>query len=114
MKSFGIADIQTGKITGCKEGSLVWFHEKGHIEYNNSERGSRNSFLQQSALINGIFFLCLALFINPFKFLALFCLLIYLGLNFYEEHWCWRYARIHFQANQYKYKNTVRKVDNVR
>ena len=27
-------DLKTGKIYGCKRGSFLWWHEKGHFEFN--------------------------------------------------------------------------------
>lgn len=89
-----IVDIRTGKIIGCKKGTLTWWHEKAHIIYNDSARGMRNSFQQYTFLILTISFLVVHLIapILYYKICAVISLLLFLGYTIYEECWCWCYA----------------------
>ncbi|HKL24182.1 MAG TPA: hypothetical protein VJ912_02505 [Candidatus Nanoarchaeia archaeon] len=85
-------DTETGKIYGVKEYSLKWFHERGHIEYQKSWKGIKNSYTAQSLFKITIFFTVIGLFSNLFKILALSALLGWIILGLYEEIWCWVYA----------------------
>jgi hypothetical protein len=80
-------DITTGKIYGCKKGSYSWWHEKGHLKFNNSAIGTTLK------LFNGYVFYFWMLFItlgfvlnlNIMHFVSLLSLTIYFGIDFYEE-----------------------------
>ena len=85
-------DVETGKIHGAREYSLPWFHEKGHIEYQNSERGAQNQYTADSLFIYTIIFLVIGQFSLVFKIISLASLISWGILNLYEEIWCWRYA----------------------
>ncbi|MFW6130595.1 MAG: hypothetical protein ACOC56_05360 [Atribacterota bacterium] len=83
---------ESGKIHGVNEYTLPWFHERGHIEYQNSEKGMKNSYTAQSLFKILIAFMVLALYSNLFKLFALATFLGWLGFGIYEELWCWNYA----------------------
>lgn len=88
-------DIVTGKIYGCKKNSLAWYHEKGHIVFNNLEYGNNLQFLQEQSFYACFFFLVA----NAIYSMLLFKIFIglffaaYSMFNLHEEIWCWVYAR---------------------
>jgi len=90
----GAVNLTNGKIIGCKEGSLAWHHEVGHIKYNQSVKGIRLSNLQNWS-IKFFFVLIWALYKYRSYYLwfsSAFLLLFYFGVDIYEEIWCWIYA----------------------
>lgn len=91
MKS-AFADTSTGKIYGAKEGTKTWWHEKGHLKYNKTDKGARRNFNFQSYLFITICMTVIALFFPFFKFIALATLLITIYYYSFEEIWCWVYA----------------------
>jgi len=95
----GFCDIKTGKIYGCEKGSYVWWHEKGHLIFNKSERGSFLQLCQQYILLLFFFSGIVAItFINKIAgLLVAIPYLIYLCFELYEEHWCWKYAKENFK-----------------
>lgn len=88
----GVVDLKTGKIVGVKEGTREYYHEEGHIAYNNSEKGIKNSLRQQWIL--EIFFVSLigSIVWDYFVFLSGILFIVYKGYDWYEERWCWNYA----------------------
>jgi hypothetical protein len=89
-----MVDLTNGKIVGCKEGSKTWFHEKGHIEFNNSERGIKIGYYFIFFQMIAVFFLALSILINNL-YLHLFTFMNALGMIIcyaYEEVWCWVYG----------------------
>jgi len=92
--TFPHCDIQTGQIYGCKKGSWAYWHEKGHLAFNNREETSRLK-LWQSYLISFWMLAITLSIINKFMLIiALPLVLIYLGIEIYEEHWCNKYAKL--------------------
>jgi hypothetical protein len=85
-------DLNQKIIVGAKKNTLTWFHEEGHIKYNESEEGMRRDFNKQSFFNSTIFFIVITLFINIGKYFAAFSYLCVTYYSFYEEIWCWRYA----------------------
>jgi hypothetical protein len=84
-------DLATGKIFGCSEGSKVWYHEKAHILFNNTNLGSKVSYYQFFFMMISVFFLSLYIMVG-WKPLAIFSFVNALGMIFsylYEEIWCW-------------------------
>lgn len=90
----GYVNLTTGRIYGCKKGSLTWLHEKGHLYYNKQEWGqrlysSRNNF-QDLSLV----FLALAVF-SKWRILELAGIITissWMGLYLFEEIYSWIYA----------------------
>lgn len=85
-------DSGTKEIVGAKKGTLVWWHEKGHMEYEKNPETSKKDFTRQSMWKCAVFFTVLALFIDILKYFAIMFLFtnIYYALS--EEAWCWKYA----------------------
>jgi hypothetical protein len=89
-----IVDLSTGKIFGCVEGSKTWFHEQGHLVFNNTEWGARISYYQQFFMMIAVFFIALGVAINN-QFVIIFAFINALGMvtsYIYEEVWCWVYG----------------------
>jgi hypothetical protein len=93
-----IVDLATGKIHGCKEGSRVWFHEQGHIVFNNSEWGAKISYYQTFFMMVAVFTGSLSLLI-PNLLLRVFTFMNALGMllsYIFEELWAWGYSFRHY------------------
>ena len=81
-------DLSTGKIFHCEEGSWKWWHEKGHLVFNNDPNKSFLIMLKSyifdvwmlaimfSVVIKGVFYFAVPLW------------LAYFGIGVYEEMWC--------------------------
>ena len=93
-------NVATGKIYNCKKNSWIWYHEKGHLEF--EKEYSFMKSLDQISFYSWMFFIMLSF---RFKFaLALACIIW--GVNvcflFYEEYWCNQYADRHFKKKKVK------------
>ena len=86
-------DLLTGKIYGCKKDSFQWWHEKGHIEFNKKESTGKLKVYQTIVFYFWMFSITLSI-MNKYMFIiSLPSVLIYIGVDFYEEYWCNQYAR---------------------
>ena len=85
-------DLKTGEIYGCEPGSNRWWHEQGHFEFNKLEITSRLIFYQGYALIVWMFTLTLSVLNKWMLVIALPSMLLYIGIEVYEEIWCDKYA----------------------
>ena len=95
-------NLKTGKIIGCKENSLAWHHEKGHIVFNNSAKGIKIQ-LTQNWSIKFFFIMIWALYKYRSYYIWLpagILLLIYFLIDVYEECWCWKYAYKQIRCGQ--------------
>ena len=84
-------DLATGKIFGCKEHSKVWFHEKAHIKFNDTNQGSKVSYYQFFFMMISVFFITIYL-LTGWYYVAIFSFINALGMMMsyiYEEVWCW-------------------------
>ena len=92
-------DTSTQEIYGCKKGSYVWWHEKGHLIFSRSLEGAKLHLFQQYILLT--FFLAIIIAIASIdKLIGLMVAIpftIYIGIEFAEEIWCWKYARRNFK-----------------
>jgi len=88
-------DLSTGKILGCKKGSWKWWHEKGHIVFNNDENKSLLTLFGKYAFNVSIFFIMVSFikiyYLNVAIILYFFNVFVFL----YEEWWCSKYADNH-------------------
>ena len=93
-KIMAFVNLITEEIYGCKEGGLVWFHEKGHIEFNKTELGNKVDFWKGNIFQIIIGFIVVAVYTDRdfFKQVSLALLIVYLFLYLFEEVWCWFYA----------------------
>ncbi len=95
-----VVDLETGKIHGCKKYSKVWYHEKGHIKFNNSEWGAKIAYYQIFFLMISQLFISLYIVIGG-KLIALFALCNTLGMflcYIYEEVWCWSVGLVDYYS----------------
>jgi hypothetical protein len=86
-------NLRTGKIIGAEEGTFAWYHEKGHLVYDNSARGIINGVNQNMSMLCSFIFLVLGQWLMLFSILAVFSVVYMVGLTVYEELWCNAYAR---------------------
>jgi len=97
-----LVDLSTGKIHGCEEGSKTWYHEKGHIVFNDSTWGAKISYYGVFFQMITVFFLALSIIIDNL-WLHLFTLLNALGMIFcyiFEEAWCWSWGLREWSNNR--------------
>jgi hypothetical protein len=85
-------NVRTGKIIGAKRGSFAWLHEKGHLEYDNSDQGITDGVNQNNAMYLGLLFLALGQFWWIFTIPALLSVIMILYYYIKEEFWCNAYA----------------------
>ena len=87
-------DLVTKKIYGCKEGSRSYFHEKGHLLFDESDIGTRIKYYHY-------FFTMLTVVIIPFNFFinllllkifTLICSFSVIITYLFEEFWCDLYS----------------------
>jgi len=90
-------ELKTGKIYGCKKGSYQWYHEKGHIEFDKNEKTGRLKLYQNYVFWFWALSTTLSV-INKFMIIiSIPSILIYIGIEIYEEKWCNDYAKKHFK-----------------
>jgi hypothetical protein len=88
-------DISTGKIYGCEEGTFNWYHEKAHLEFAESERGSTLHLYQKYALHAWMLFFTASYVAGYQVFLgSLLSLFTYFAIEMYEEFHCNNQAKI--------------------
>ena len=89
-------DLSTGKIYGCEPGTLSYYHEEGHIIFNDTDEG-----ISMNYRADFFFKLCVLLLIvtkfpmfNNFgiNFIMVAMAGLWLYYYFYEEVWAWKYA----------------------
>lgn len=83
-------DLSTGKISGCKKGSLNYRHEQGHLAFN--KKYSEYSYTRGVFFEWIVFGLVIATIYNIGKLFALSAFLLYICMYLAEETWCWWYA----------------------
>jgi len=85
-------NLRTGKIIGAKKGSFAWWHEKGHLIYDDSDEGINDGVKQNYSMYCLLIFLVLGQFIFLFKILSIMGVIMLLYYFFKEEFWCNMYA----------------------
>ena len=93
-------DSETKEIVGSKKGSLVWWHEKGHMSYEKHPKTSNKDYSRQSMWKSAVFFTIISLFIPIIKYAAITFLFANIYYAVYEEIWCWKYALIHYKKQE--------------
>lgn len=108
-------DLTTGKIVGCKEGSLSWLHEQGHIIFNKTDKGIRNNYLGDSLIKGAVILLTFNALIHnmPSIVLAVSFVSASIFFYFYEEVWCWKYAYLKNKKIKQRLKNEEESQDNI-
>jgi hypothetical protein len=99
------ANIKTGEIVGAKEGTLTYYHEVGHLEYDKCYVGRIVRTIQDFSFRTLIFSMALFLISNIIylKWFMLIVLLVNILSELGEEIDCWKYAKI--QLNLMEVKN---------
>ena len=89
-----LVDLNTGKIYGCKKGSKVWYHEKAHIKFNDTEFGVKINYFGSFFQMIAVFSIALGLVIKwlPIKLFGLVNAIGMIVCYLYEEIWCERMA----------------------
>ena len=85
-------NLRTGKIIGADKGSFAWYHEKGHLVYDDSDEGIRDGVRQNFAMYASFLFLALASFSIVFQILSLVSVAAIFYYFIKEEFWCNNYA----------------------
>lgn len=89
-----VADLTTGKIIGCEEGSYTWWHEKGHFVFNNADKGIRYNYYFQFMMMVAVVIIPFNFFIDSY-YLKIYTMIVSLTVLYfyaYEEIWCWDYS----------------------
>ena len=95
---FPYVNLDTKEIKNCSKGSKIWWHEKGHLEFDklNSTRVFR--IYQHIALLFWMLTISLSLLNKYMLFLAIPLCLFYIGVDVYEEIWCNNFARRNYNG----------------
>lgn len=89
---FPFVDLDTEEIYGCEEGSWMWYHEKGHIEFNKLELAGRLKLIQGYIFWIWMFAVTIGILNRYMFFISTPLFFIYIGIEIYEERWCNKYA----------------------
>lgn len=104
-------DLRTGEIFGCEEGSLAWWHEKGHFEYNKHPQLSKASLWADYLFYFWMMSLTALVISNHakplldtiLKFSSFIPVMLIVYLWFYEEVWVHNWA--HKKIKEMEEKN---------
>jgi len=87
-------DLNTKEIVGAKKGSYIYYHEIGHLKFNETLFGKNFGFWKEQiflwiilSIVVYILFPSDILKLLPFSIYLLFAL-----MYFFEEAWAWGYA----------------------
>ena len=89
-------NLATGKIYGCKEDTLKYYHEVGHLKF--EDEAHNGNAIRQLQYISLLFLIYATGFYvllpNEYlKWLLISLMLTNIFMEMYEEYWCWLYAR---------------------
>jgi len=101
-------NLQTGKIYGCKKKSLKYFHEEGHLLF--EDEAYNGNLIRQIQSLSLMFMIYLAGFVALFPndyFKAVLISLMFTNIfsEMFEERWCWLYAKQKYGEIKRKNKN---------
>ena len=99
--TFPFVDLDTNKIYNCLEGSRAWWHEQGHIKFSELESTGKWQLYQHYALLLWMLSITLSILNKYMLFLAIPLVMVYLGIEVYEEVWCNRYANEMLEKKKY-------------
>ena len=85
-------DLTTRKIYGCEPGTRKWFHEEGHLIFNDDPDKSFIIMLIEASDIMWKFTVMVSIIYNGLFGVAVILWSIPLFWILYEENWCNRYA----------------------
>ncbi len=93
-------DIVTGKVYGVEEGTHAWFHEEGHMIFNEMEKGSTLHLFQKYSLHAWMLWFTASMLMGRIAYyVGLISLFVYFGIEIYEELWCEKYAKTKLKEN---------------
>ena len=92
-------DLKTGKIYGCKKGSFLWWHEKGHLKFNTLSSTSTLKVFQDYAFAFWMFSVTLSILNIYMLIISIPTMFFYLWVDIYEERWCNKYANSKINRN---------------
>ena len=95
-------DIDTGKIYGCSEGTKDFYHEEGHIKFNEFQSTSSLKMWQGVAFMFWMIAITLCFFNKYMLYVAVPMLIVHVGIDVYEEYWCNRYAKLKLESENGK------------
>ena len=88
-------DLKTGRISNCEVGSWRWYHEEGHLRY--QEKYSFLSMVMSDFIyFLWLFTLTVAFVVRSFWYLSVLCLGFIMLHTIFEESWCNLYANKRF------------------
>lgn len=94
-------DIETGKVYGVTEGTKAWYHEEGHMIFNEMEKGSTLHLYQKYLLHAWMLFFTASILMGKIAYyVGTICLFAYFTIEMYEELWCEKYAKTKFKEKQ--------------
>lgn len=90
-------NLETGKISGCTKGTKTYFHEVGHLKFEDENpigikiRSMQGMSLRILLIVVGLY--CVyPLWIM--KLVIITGILLSILSEMYEEYWCWDYAQL--------------------
>jgi hypothetical protein len=105
VKEQALVNLNTGRIFGAKPNTFEYFHEEGHMIYNNTPKGMKESNSQYMTFYLGTIISLLGIFVKHFllgipgivgDMILLFGICgVITSMVFFakEEMWCNQYAR---------------------
>jgi hypothetical protein len=94
-------NLETGKISGCTKSSKTYYHEVGHLKFEEEHpRGIQVRIIQNLSLRVLLFSIGLYC-IYPLAFMksVIFASILSSILSeMWEEAWCWNYAKLQLKA----------------
>lgn len=99
MKSVPHVNIETGEIKGVKPNSSKYYHEEGHIVFNNNFPSFL--FWKENLLWLWFFAITLAIKWTWAWYVSLYLIGSYLVMGMFEEYWANKYAIAMLQLQDY-------------
>jgi len=102
-------DLTTKKISGCSPGTKKYYHEEGHLLFEDKASVGNLIRVIQDLSFKSLVFLMAFQLMKPcalFMILIIFSILSNIFSELYEEEWCWRYARIKLKMEEGKRDDT--------
>lgn len=87
-------DLNTKKIYGCKEGSRSYYHEQGHLVFDESFYGTKIKYYHYFFTMIAVTIIPINFFINNLilKIFTLICSVGVISTYLIEELWCDYYS----------------------
>ncbi len=102
-------DLQTKKISGCTHGTKKYYHEEGHLQFEDkSPIGNFIRVIQDLSFKTLVFLIAFQVMKPCSFFMSLIIIFIVSNIlsELFEEEWCWRYAKIKLKMEEGKRDDT--------